>query len=115
MKVERRTCASKAGELQITRALRLELCGTGLRVGTIDPGMAETEFSLVRFKGNAARAGKVYEGVEPLVAEDVAEALVWVEADRPTYASMKCSLSQPTKRQSTKSIAEPLGRARSKG
>ena len=49
-------CAAKAGELQITRALRLELCGTGVRVGTIDPGMAETEFSTVRFKGTAGRA-----------------------------------------------------------
>jgi len=46
--------AAKAGELQITRALRLELLGTGIRVGTVDPGLAETEFSLVRFKGDAA-------------------------------------------------------------
>ena len=49
-------CAAKAGELQITRALRLELNGTGIRVSTIDPGLAETEFSLVRFKGDAERA-----------------------------------------------------------
>jgi NADP-dependent 3-hydroxy acid dehydrogenase YdfG len=77
-------CAAKAGELQITRALRLELCGTGLRVGTVDPGMAETEFSLVRFKGDAARAKQVYEGVNPLAAEDVAEAIVWV-ASRPPH------------------------------
>jgi len=77
-------CAVKAGELQITRALRLELCGTGLRVGTVDPGMAETEFSLVRFKGDAARAKQVYAGVNPLTAEDVAEAIVWV-ASRPAH------------------------------
>jgi NADP-dependent 3-hydroxy acid dehydrogenase YdfG len=77
-------CAAKAGELQITRALRLELCGTGLRVATIDPGMAETEFSLVRFKGDAARAAGVYAGVEALRAEDVAEAMVWV-ASRPPH------------------------------
>jgi len=77
-------CAAKAGELQITRALRLELCGTGLRVATIDPGMAETEFSMVRFKGDADRAAKVYEGVEALRAEDVAEAMVWV-ASRPPH------------------------------
>ncbi|HOK77624.1 MAG TPA: SDR family NAD(P)-dependent oxidoreductase [Verrucomicrobiota bacterium] len=77
-------CAAKAGELQITRALRLELCGTGLRVATIDPGMAETEFSLVRFKGDAKRAAQVYEGVQPLRAEDVAEAIVWV-AERPPH------------------------------
>jgi hypothetical protein len=77
-------CAAKAGELQITRALRLELCGTGLRVATVDPGMAETEFSLVRFKGDVARAAKVYEGVQSLTAEDVAEAIVWV-ASRPAH------------------------------
>lgn len=77
-------CAAKAGVLQITRALRLELCGTGLRVATVDPGLAETEFSMVRFKGDQARADKVYAGVTPLTAEDVAEALVWV-AGRPPH------------------------------
>ena len=76
-------CAAKAGELQITRALRLELCGTGVRVGTVDPGMAETEFSVVRFKGDTARARKVYEGVQPLTAEDVADALIWVASRSP--------------------------------
>jgi 3-hydroxy acid dehydrogenase/malonic semialdehyde reductase len=77
-------CAAKAGELQITRTLRLELSGTGVRVGTIDPGLAETEFSVVRFKGDKARAQKVYEGVTPLRAEDVAEAMVWA-ASRPPH------------------------------
>jgi NADP-dependent 3-hydroxy acid dehydrogenase YdfG len=77
-------CGAKAAELQITRALRLELSGTGLRVSTVDPGLAETEFSLVRFKGDAERAKKVYEGVEPLTAEDIAETLVWV-ASRPHH------------------------------
>ena len=88
-------CASKAGELQITRALRLELCGTGLRVGTIDPGFAETEFSLVRFKGDAARAKKVYDGVIPLSAQDVAEAMVWV-ASRPPHVCIDEMLIKPT-------------------
>ena len=77
-------CAAKAGELQITRALRLELSGTGVRVCTVDPGLAETEFSIVRFKGDTARAKKVYEGVNPLQAEDIAETLVWV-ASRPAH------------------------------
>jgi 3-hydroxy acid dehydrogenase/malonic semialdehyde reductase len=77
-------CAAKAGELQITKTLRLELCGTGVRVCTVDPGMAETEFSLVRFKGDEAKAKKVYQGVEPLTADDVAETLVWV-ASRPPH------------------------------
>lgn len=77
-------CAAKAGELQITRALRLELSGTGIRVGSIDPGLAETEFSMVRFKGDAVRAAKVYEGIEALTAEDIAETLVWC-ASRPAH------------------------------
>jgi len=77
-------CAAKAGELQITKALRLELSGTGVRVCTVDPGMAETEFSVVRFKGDEAKAKKVYEGVEPLTAGDIAETLVWV-ASRPAH------------------------------
>jgi serine 3-dehydrogenase len=77
-------CAAKAGELQISRALRLELCGTGIRVSSIDPGMAETEFSVVRFKGDTARAKKVYEGTQPLTADDIAETIVWV-ASRPPH------------------------------
>lgn len=77
-------CAAKAGELQITRTLRLELSGTGIRVSSIDPGLAETEFSIVRFKGDAERAKKLYEGVYPLTPEDVAEILVWT-ARRPPH------------------------------
>jgi NADP-dependent 3-hydroxy acid dehydrogenase YdfG len=77
-------CAAKAGEIQITRALRLELNGTGVRVSTVDPGLAETEFSIVRFKGDTTRAKKVYEGVNPLTAQDIAETLVWV-ASRPAH------------------------------
>jgi NADP-dependent 3-hydroxy acid dehydrogenase YdfG len=77
-------CGAKAAELQITKSLRLELSGTGIRVSSVDPGMAETEFSLVRFKGDEAKAKKVYEGVEPLTAADIAETLVWV-ASRPSH------------------------------
>jgi NADP-dependent 3-hydroxy acid dehydrogenase YdfG len=87
-------CAAKAGELQITRALRLELNGTGIRVSTIDPGMAETDFSLVRFKGDAARAQKVYEGTQPLTAEDIAEIMVWV-ASRPPHVNIDEVLVKP--------------------
>ncbi|HYE31479.1 MAG TPA: SDR family NAD(P)-dependent oxidoreductase [Methylomirabilota bacterium] len=77
-------CGVKAGELSITRALRMELNGTGIRVGTLDPGLAETEFSIVRFKGDEQRAKKVYEGVIPLTADDVADTLVWM-ASRPPH------------------------------
>jgi NADP-dependent 3-hydroxy acid dehydrogenase YdfG len=87
-------CAAKAGELQITRALRLELFGTGIRVGTVDPGLAETEFSIVRFKGDAAKAKKVYEGTKPLMAQDVAEILVWV-ASRPAHVNIDEIIVKP--------------------
>jgi 3-hydroxy acid dehydrogenase/malonic semialdehyde reductase len=87
-------CAAKAGELQITRALRLELNGTGIRVGTVDPGLAETEFSIVRFKGDAAKAKKTYEGIQPLTATDIAEILVWV-ASRPPHVNIDEILVRP--------------------
>jgi len=87
-------CAAKAGELQISRALRLELSGTGIRVSSIDPGLAETEFSLVRFKGDAERAKMPYQGVHPLVAEDIAEILVWV-ASRPPHVNIDEMLIKP--------------------
>jgi 3-hydroxy acid dehydrogenase / malonic semialdehyde reductase len=87
-------CAAKAGELQITRALRLELNGTGIRVSTVDPGLAETEFSVVRFKGDVARAKKVYEGTRPLTATDVADILVWV-ASRPAHVNIDELLVKP--------------------
>jgi 3-hydroxy acid dehydrogenase / malonic semialdehyde reductase len=87
-------CAAKAGELQITRALRLELHGAGIRVASLDPGLAETEFSLVRFKGDAARAKKPYEGTRPLTAEDIAETLLWI-ASRPPHVNIDELLIKP--------------------
>lgn len=87
-------CAAKAGELQITRTLRLELNGTGLRVSTIDPGLAETEFAMVRFKGDAQRAKKVYEGMTPLTAEDLAETILWV-VTRPPHVNIDEMLIKP--------------------
>jgi NADP-dependent 3-hydroxy acid dehydrogenase YdfG len=87
-------CAAKAGELQITRVLRHELFGTGIRVGSVDPGLAETEFSLVRFKGDNARAKKVYAGLNPLTAANIAEILVWV-ARRPPHVNIDELLVKP--------------------
>ncbi|MGD0744746.1 MAG: SDR family NAD(P)-dependent oxidoreductase [Verrucomicrobiota bacterium] len=87
-------CAAKAGELQISRALRHELLGTGIRVGTVDPGLAATEFSLVRFKGDAAQAKQVYAGMNPLTAEDIAEILVWV-ASRPPHVNIDELIVKP--------------------
>lgn len=87
-------CAAKAGELQITRALRLELLGTGIRVGTVDPGLAETEFSVVRFKGDVTAAKKVYENTNALTAEDIAEILVWI-ASRPAHVNIDELIVKP--------------------
>lgn len=88
-------CAAKAGELQITRTLRLELNGTGIRVSTIAPGAAQTEFSTVRFRGDTSRAAMVYEGMVPLTADDVAEIMVWV-ASRPAHVNIDEIVVKPT-------------------
>jgi 3-hydroxy acid dehydrogenase/malonic semialdehyde reductase len=87
-------CGAKAAELQITRTLRIELFGAGIRVSTVDPGLAQTEFSLVRFKGDAAAAKKLYEETHPLVAEDIAEILVWV-ATRPPHVNIDELIVKP--------------------
>jgi NADP-dependent 3-hydroxy acid dehydrogenase YdfG len=79
--------AAKFGERALTEVLHHELAGTSVRVTEIDPGLVETEFSLVRFNGDAARAAAVYEDVEPLKAADVAEAVRWV-ASLPAHVNV---------------------------
>jgi 3-hydroxy acid dehydrogenase/malonic semialdehyde reductase len=69
--------ASKAFVEQFSLNLRADLLGKRVRVTNVEPGMAETEFSLVRFKGDEARARAVYQGMPPLTAADVAEAVFW--------------------------------------
>jgi len=88
-------CGSKAAELAITRSLRMELNTVGIRVATVDPGLAETEFSMIRFKGDVERSKKVYAGTRPLVADDVAEAIVWV-ASRPPHVCIDEMVIKPT-------------------
>lgn len=80
-------CASKHATDALTKGMRQDLIGTGVKVSTVDPGMVETEFSIVRFGGDTDRASKVYEGVDALTAEDVAEAVVWI-ADRPAHVQI---------------------------
>jgi NADP-dependent 3-hydroxy acid dehydrogenase YdfG len=79
--------ASKHAVRAITRTLRLELLGKPVRVTEICPGLAETEFSLVRFGGDALRAQSVYRGLTPLTAEDVADCIVWA-ATRPPHVNI---------------------------
>lgn len=69
--------ATKAFVKQFALNLRADLLGSDVRVTSIEPGLAETEFSLVRFKGDAAKAGRPYQGIEALTADDVAETIYW--------------------------------------
>jgi 3-hydroxy acid dehydrogenase/malonic semialdehyde reductase len=80
-------CGSKAAVRAINDGLRQDLLGTPVRVTSIDPGMVETDFSLIRFHGDAERASKVYKGLTPLAAEDVAEAIVWA-VKRPAHVNI---------------------------
>ncbi len=70
--------ASKAFVQSFSRGLRADLLGKNIRVSHIDPGMADTNFSTVRFKGNAEKADKTYENLEPLSAEDIADTVFWL-------------------------------------
>jgi NADP-dependent 3-hydroxy acid dehydrogenase YdfG len=79
--------AAKFAVRAVMSVLRQELLGRPVRVSEIDPGMVETEFSLVRFGGDAERAAAVYEGVTPLTADDVAECVRWV-ASRPSHVNV---------------------------
>jgi 3-hydroxy acid dehydrogenase / malonic semialdehyde reductase len=80
-------CASKAAERAINDGLRQDLLGTPIRVTTVDPGMVETDFSLVRFRGDAGRAANVYKNIKPLAAGDVAEVIVWA-VNRPEHVNI---------------------------
>ena len=80
-------CGTKAAVKLINDGLREDLLGTPVRVTSIDPGMVETDFSLVRFHGDSERAAKVYKGVKPLTAEDVADVIVWA-ASRPEHVNI---------------------------
>ncbi|GAC1594040.1 MAG: SDR family oxidoreductase [Hymenobacter sp.] len=80
-------CASKAAVSMLTKTMRLDLLPTGIRVAEVNPGAVETEFSQVRFKGDEARAAKVYEGFEPLRPEDVADIITFM-VTRPPHVTI---------------------------
>jgi NADP-dependent 3-hydroxy acid dehydrogenase YdfG len=87
--------AAKHAVNTLTRTLRLELLGKPIRVTEVAPGLVETEFSLVRFGGDAERAGEVYRGIEPLTASDVAEAIAFA-VTRPPHVNVDYIAIKPT-------------------
>ncbi|MEA3286435.1 MAG: SDR family NAD(P)-dependent oxidoreductase [Candidatus Marinimicrobia bacterium] len=88
-------CASKHAVDAITKSLRMDVVDTDLRVTAISPGLVDTEFSLVRFKGDQEKAAKVYAGMEALIAEDIAEAVLFA-ASRPAHVQIADMIIFPT-------------------
>jgi len=80
-------CATKHAVNAFTGSLMRELVNTPIRVTEIQPGMVETEFSITRYRGDKSAAAKVYEGIHPLTAEDIAEEIVWA-ASRPAHVNL---------------------------
>ena len=87
--------ATKAFVKQFSRNLRADLLGTQVRVTNIEPGLAETEFSLVRFNGDKEKADSVYKGTKPLTAEDIAESVLWA-AEQPQHVNINSIEIMPT-------------------
>jgi NADP-dependent 3-hydroxy acid dehydrogenase YdfG len=96
-------CATKAAVYAISEGLKMDLHGTGIRVSTVDPGLVETEFSLVRFDGDEAAAGEVYADMTPLTAEDVAESVLFC-ATRPGHVNVSQVMMLPTDQSSSSMV-----------
>ena len=101
-------CATKHAVAAITQGLRMDVLGTGIRVSTVDPGMVETEFSVVRFHGDEARAKNVYRGMTALTADDIAETIVWV-ATRPPHVCIDEVIIKPTDQASATMVHRSAG------
>ncbi len=86
--------ASKFAVRALTEGINLDLFGTAVRVSSIDPGLVETEFSLVRFDQDVERAQAVYQDMTPLTGEDIADAIAWV-ATRPSHVNIDEMVIRP--------------------
>jgi len=98
-------CATKHAVDALNKGMRMDLLPYGIKVTAINPGMVETEFSIVRFKGDAQRAKSVYEGLEPLMAQDIADA-IWFVASRPAHVNINDMLIMPTAQASASLISK---------
>jgi len=88
-------CATKHAVDALSKSMRIELLPYSVKVTVLHPGAVETEFSVVRFKGDTDRAGKVYDGFDPLLANDIADA-AWYVASRPQHVNINEMLIMPT-------------------
>ncbi|MBS1647606.1 MAG: SDR family oxidoreductase [Bacteroidetes bacterium] len=88
-------CATKHAVDALNKAMRIDMLPHQIKVSSVNPGMVETEFSLVRYHGDEARAKKVYEGLQPLRAVDIAETIFWV-ASRPAHVNVSDVIITPT-------------------
>jgi 3-hydroxy acid dehydrogenase/malonic semialdehyde reductase len=100
-------CASKFAVDALSRGMRLDLNEYGIKVSAINPGAVNTEFSMVRFKGDSTKAEKVYEGFDPLMAQDIAEIIYFV-ASRPRHVNIADLLVFPTAQASASVINRSL-------
>ncbi len=87
-------CATKHAVRALSKGMRLDLVKEGIKVSTVSPGAVETEFSIIRFKGDEEMATKKYEGYTPLVAEDIAESVFFI-ANQPDHLNIEEILFQP--------------------
>jgi NADP-dependent 3-hydroxy acid dehydrogenase YdfG len=88
-------CATKHAVDALNKAMRIDMLPHGIKVTGIHPGMVETEFSIVRYKGDEERAKNVYKGLQPLTAEDIAETIYWA-ASRPAHVNISDVIITPT-------------------
>jgi NADP-dependent 3-hydroxy acid dehydrogenase YdfG len=100
--------AAKHAAVAVTKTLRLELNGKPIRVTDVAPGLVETEFSLVRFAGDADRAAAVYAGLTSLTAEDIADCIVWA-ATRPPHVNVDEIVVKPVAQASATVVARGAG------
>ena len=100
--------AAKHAERALARTLRLELLGRPIRVTEIAPGLVQTEFSVVRFRGDAGRAERVYQGIRPLTGEDVADCIAWA-VTRPSHVNIDEIVVRP-RQQASATVVDRGGR-----